>query len=118
MREKNVQGTLLRLLTTAYGTSLTCQDREWTSAFGRRAVVQRTSLSIVGLPDFCGTRDNRTNSYATLQNELWLDGCLLERGADLSWLKSTQPIAIHGSRVGDTLTMYSLQVSMSPGALP
>ena len=47
---------------------------------------------------------------ATLQNELWLEGCLLERGANLSWLKSTQPIGIHGSRVDEALIMYSLQV--------
>ena len=71
-----------------------------------RTVIARLGVRIFGarFPELIDLQN------ATLQNELWLDGCLLERGADLSWLKSTQPIAIHGSRVGDTLTMYSLQV--------
>jgi len=71
-----------------------------------RSVIARLGVRIFGarFPELIDLQN------ATLQDELWLDGCLLERGADLSWLKSTQPIAIHGSRVGDTLTMYSLQV--------
>jgi hypothetical protein len=70
-----------------------------------RSVIARLGVRIFGarFPEKIDLQN------ATLQNELWLDGCLLEMGADLSWLKSTQPIGIHGSKVGD-LNMYSLQV--------
>jgi hypothetical protein len=70
-----------------------------------RSVIARPGVRIFGarFPELINLQN------AALQNELWLDGCLLERGADLSWLKSTQPIAIRGSKVGDALNMYSLQ---------
>jgi len=71
-----------------------------------RSIITRLGVRIFGarFPELIDLQN------AALQNELWLDGCLLERGANLSWLQSTQPIAIHGSRVGDALNMYSLQV--------
>jgi hypothetical protein len=71
-----------------------------------RSIIARRGVRIFGarFPELIDLQN------AALQNELWLDGCLLEGGADLSWLKSTQPIAIRGSRVGDALNMYGLQV--------
>ena len=72
----------------------------------RRSVIARLGVRIFGarFPQKIDLRN------ATLQNELWLEGCLLEGGADLSWLKSTQPIAFHRSKVDEELNMYSLQV--------
>ena len=71
-----------------------------------RNVIARPGVRIFGarFPELIDLQN------AALQNELWLEGCLLESGANLSWLKSTQPIGILSSRVGDALTMYSLQV--------
>jgi hypothetical protein len=47
---------------------------------------------------------------AELQNGLWLQRCLLEKGVDFSWLRSSRPIGFAGSKVGGKLEMYGLHV--------
>jgi hypothetical protein len=100
-RDPRELGTLPegRILSQAFLETILLDERH-------RSVIARPGVRIFGarFPELIDLQN------ATLQNELWLEGCLLERGANLSWLKSTQPIGIHGSRVGAALTMYSLQV--------
>jgi hypothetical protein len=90
------------------------EDRKLRQAFLETILLDERHSSIIarlGVRIFGARFPEKIDlQNAALQNELWLDGCLLERGADLSWLKSTQPIGIHGSRVGDALKMYNLKV--------
>jgi uncharacterized protein YjbI with pentapeptide repeats len=74
-----------------------------------RGLITRRGVRIFGarFPDLIDLQN------ASLQNELWLEGCLLEKGVDLSWSKSTQAIGIHASKVGETLNLYGLQVAAS-----
>jgi hypothetical protein len=48
-------------------------------------------------------------SNAELRNELWFEGCSFDRGADLSWLKTTQPLAFNTSKVTGGLNFYAAQ---------
>lgn len=48
---------------------------------------------------------------AELRHELWFEGCLFEKGADLSWLQSTQPIAFDASKVTGDLSFYAAQIA-------
>src|SRR5712691_7967045 len=50
-----------------------------------------------------------------LRHELWFEQCLFEKGADLSWLQSSQPIAFNKSRVAGPLTLYAAQVASDLG---
>jgi len=88
-----------RILTQAFLEKILFDEQD-------RSIIARLGVRIFGarFPEKIDLRN------ATLQNELWLDGCLLEGGADLSWLKSTQPVGIHSSKVDEELNMYSLQV--------
>jgi hypothetical protein len=45
-----------------------------------------------------------------LGSELWFEQCLFEKGADLSWLRSTQPIAFNNSKVAGPLNFYAAQI--------
>jgi uncharacterized protein YjbI with pentapeptide repeats len=74
-----------------------------------RGLITRHGVRIFGarFPDLIDLQN------ASLQNELWLEGCLLEKGVDLSWSKSSQAIGIHASKVGETLNLYGLQIAAS-----
>jgi hypothetical protein len=47
---------------------------------------------------------------AELRSELWFERCSFEAGADLSWLKTAQPIAFNTSQVTGALNFYAAQV--------
>jgi len=49
-------------------------------------------------------------SNAELRNELWFEGCLFEQGADLSWLRTAQPIAFNKSKITGALNAYAAQI--------
>jgi hypothetical protein len=48
---------------------------------------------------------------AVLANELWFEGCLFEKGADLSWLQTTEPIAFNTSKLDGPLSFYAAQIA-------
>jgi hypothetical protein len=45
-----------------------------------------------------------------LGSELWFEQCAFEKGADLTWLRSTQPIAFNNSNVTGSLVFYAAQL--------
>jgi hypothetical protein len=48
---------------------------------------------------------------AVLAHELWFEGCLFEKGADLSWLQASQPVAFNTSKVDGLLNLYAAQIA-------
>jgi hypothetical protein len=71
-----------------------------------RSAITRHGVRIFG-GRFTETIDLQN---AELRNELWLQRCLLEKGANFSWLRSPLPIGLAGSKVGGKLDMYGLRV--------
>jgi hypothetical protein len=47
---------------------------------------------------------------AELRSELWFERCLFDGGADLSWVKTAQPIAFNTSKITGQLTFYAAQI--------
>jgi hypothetical protein len=45
-----------------------------------------------------------------LESELWFDRCNFEKGADLSFLQTTQPVAFNNSKVTDFLRFFTGQL--------
>jgi len=48
---------------------------------------------------------------AVLAHELWFEGCLFEKGVDLSWLQTSQPVAFNTSKVAGLLNLYAAQIA-------
>ena len=46
-----------------------------------------------------------------LANELWFENCVFEKGVDLSWLQTSQPMGFNKSKATGKLTLYAAQIS-------
>jgi hypothetical protein len=72
-----------------------------------RHAITRLGVRIIGAR-FTETIDL---SNAELERELWLDRSLLEKGANFSRLKSTNPVSLDGSKVIGKLEMSMLNIN-------
>jgi hypothetical protein len=49
--------------------------------------------------------------HLTLTGQLWLDRCQFDKGADLAWLRSTQPIGFNNSTIRGGLTLFEARIA-------
>jgi hypothetical protein len=88
-----------RVLTTAFIEKILTDDTY-------SGAVKRRGIRVTGA---------RFTEILDLQNievgtELWFEQCSFEKGADLSWLRSTQPIAFNHSTVQGPLNFYGAHI--------
>jgi hypothetical protein len=83
-----------RVLTSAFLETILLKDKY-------RRVLTRRGVRIIGAR-FTESVDLEN---AQLGHELWLQRCLLEKGADFNGLSSTRDIVLDGSKVADTLDL-------------
>src|SRR5262249_40477879 len=87
-----------RVLRNAFITAILIDDKY-------RGGIKHSGVRITGARFV--ERINLQN--AELQQELWFERCLFEKGADLSWMQAKQAVAFNASKVTDSLTFYAAQ---------
>src|SRR5262249_57403679 len=87
-----------RVLRNAFITAILVDEKY-------RGAIKHSGVRITGARFI--QRINLQN--AELQQELWFERCLFEKGADLSWMQAKQAIAINASKATDSLTLYAGQ---------
>jgi hypothetical protein len=88
-----------RILSSAFVETILTQDKYL-------AAIKRNGLRVTGAR-FKETLDLQNLELAS---KLWLESCLFERGVDLSWTKTTQPVAFNNSKVRGELTFYAAHI--------
>jgi hypothetical protein len=53
----------------------------------------------------------RLHLHFTLTGQLWLDRCQFDNGADLAWLRSTQPIGFNDSTIRGRLIFFEARIA-------
>jgi hypothetical protein len=89
-----------RVLTTAFIEKILTDD-------AYSGAIKRRGVRVIGAR-FADTLDLQNIEVAS---ELWFEQCVFEKGADLSWLQSTQPIAFNNSTAAGPLIFYAAQIA-------
>jgi hypothetical protein len=87
------------VLTTAFIEKILTDDKY-------SGAIKRHGIRVTGAR-FTETLDLQN---IEVESELWFEQCSFEKGADLSWLRSSQPIAFNHSTVEGSLNFYAAQI--------
>lgn len=72
-----------------------------------RSAMKRYGVRVTG----ARFRERLDLQNVEVATELWFEQCLFEQGADLSWFRSTQPVAFNTSRASGSLNLYAAQIT-------